>query len=490
MGRLDVRVRTDLGSTVSYLSREDKPQEKVTVTELSLSGAMVTGLSTQLSELFAIRLPLPGLGDVELLAKFVRRGKTGSAIRLFYSEQAAMQALWEHIRGKLPRTDNCPYCGHPDDSREGSCDKCNLYLDFSKKNYLERHIENTFAQRLNIRLSRLNLEHIQKIIDFVDSKLLKIQHRSPDREFVGASREMLSVFSMIRKVAPTEMSVLLLGESGTGKELTAKALHSLSTRKDGPFVAVNCAAIPESLLESELFGYSKGAFTGADTSRKGKFEYADGGTLFLDEIGDLPQSLQAKLLRFLEDRLVQPVGSSVSKKIDVRIVAATNCDLHRSVSEGRFRTDLFYRLNSFTIKLPPLRERGEDKVRLAKYFLARFCEAENRPVGFSADALEAIEGYSWPGNVRELENKVRRGFLMASGKDIGAACMELDQVAPSPAAPVDCGYRSAPSQKEYVVKVLEDNDYVIAKAARQLNISRPSMYALMRKHGIQGKRAS
>ncbi|WP_224982594.1 sigma-54 interaction domain-containing protein [Geomonas agri] len=482
MGRLDVRVRTDLESRVCYLSREDRLEERVTIRELSLSGALVDGLSTQLSELFAIRPVLPGTGEVELLAKLVRQGKKGAAIRLFYSDQGTMQALWEHIRDKLPHTDDCPYCSHPDDSREGSCDNCNLYLDFSKKNYLERHIENTFAQRLNIRLSRLNLEHIQKIIHFVDSKLLKIQHRSPDKEFVGTSPAMLCVFSMIRKVAPTEMSVLLLGESGTGKELTAKSLHSLSTRREGPFVAVNCAAIPETLLEAELFGYEKGAFTGAYTARKGKFESADGGTLFLDEIGDLPAALQAKLLRFLEDRLVQPVGSTASRKIDVRIVAATNCDLQGAIAQGAFRTDLYYRLNSFTIKLPPLRERGEDKVRLARYFLDKFSHSENRFLDFSEEALDAIRVHPWPGNVRELENKVRRGFLMAAGEVIDPECMELGQDEPILSVP-DPVARPL-SQKEHVISVLEQNGYVIAKAARQMHISRPSMYALIRKHDI------
>jgi transcriptional regulator with PAS, ATPase and Fis domain len=483
MGRLDVRVRTKLGSRVIYISRDDKVEENVTITELSLSGALVYGLSTELSELFTIRPKLPGVGEVELLAKIVRPSKGGTAIRIFYSDKNTMQALWDHIKGNLILGDTCPYCGYADDSREGSCEKCNLYLNFAKESYLERHIENTFAQRLHIRLSRLNLEHIQKIIQFVDSKLLKIQHRSPDKEFVGTSPGMLTVFSMIRKVAPTEMSVLLLGESGTGKELTVKSLHTMSARKDGPFVAVNCAAIPESLLEAELFGYEKGAFTGAYAAKKGKFESADGGTLFLDEIGDLPSNLQAKLLRFLEDRLIERVGSSASRKIDVRIVAATNSDLQRSMAEGRFRPDLFYRLNSFTIKLPPLRDRGEDKVLLARHFLERFADNENGPRDFSVEALEAIRLHSWPGNVRELENKVRRGFLMATGELVDPACMELDEENILILIP-DSKSKDTRSQKELVIKVLEQNDYVIAKAARELNISRPSMYALIKKYSI------
>lgn len=487
MGRLDVRVRTDLNSVVQYISRDEQHCETVTIKELSLSGALVAGLTTELPELFAIRPVLPAAGEVELRARLVRRCEKGAAIRIFYSDKKTMQALWEHIKGRLAPGDTCPYCGHPDDSREGSCERCNLYLNFAKESYLERHIENTFAQRLNIRLNRLNLEHIDKIIDFVDSKLLKIQHRSPDREFIGTSEGMLSVFAMIRKVAPTEMSVLLLGESGTGKELTAKALHHLSTRREGPFVAVNCAAIPETLLEAELFGYEKGAFTGAYATKKGRFESADGGTLFLDEIGDLPATLQAKLLRFLEDRLIERVGGSSPRKIDVRIVAATNRDLQKAMADGCFRTDLYYRLNSFSIKLPPLRERGEDKVRLARHFLERFAAAEKRHADFSAASVEAIRLHDWPGNVRELENKVRRGFLLANEGIIDPACMELEEdvyrTAEVPAQ--ETRVSRTESKRESVVRALEENDYVVARAARQLQISRPSMYALIKKYGLK-----
>lgn len=485
MGRLDVRVQTNLDSIVQYISRDEQTYEKVTIKELSLSGALVAGLSTQLTELFAIRPVLPEAGEVELRARLVRQGENGTAIRIFYSDKRTMQALWEYIKVRLVLGHSCPYCGHLDDAREGSCDKCNLYLNFSKGSYLERHIENTFAQRLNIRLNRLNLEHIDKIIDFVDSKLLKIKHRSPGSEFIGTCTGMLSVFSMIRKVAPTEMSVLLLGESGTGKELTAKALHNLSARSAGPFVAVNCAAIPETLLEAELFGYEKGAFTGAYATKKGRFESADGGTLFLDEIGDLPATLQAKLLRFLEDRLIERVGGSSSRKIDVRIVAATNRDLQQAMADGAFRADLYYRLNSFSIKLPPLRERGEDKVRLAKHFLERLTAAEGRYSDFSAASIEAIRQHHWPGNVRELENKVRRGFLMASAGVIDPKSMELDADARHAPVQPDPVMRAAESKRDIVMRALEENDYVIARAARQLQISRPSMYALIKKYGIK-----
>ncbi len=486
MSRLDVRVKTRLEATVVYITRKEQREETVSIRDLSLSGALVYGMSTELNELFSIRPVLPGIGRLELQGKIVRHSRAGTAIRIFYSDRHTMQSLWDYIKSNLEVGGSCPYCGHPENPGEGCCDKCNMYLNFRSEHYLERHIENTFAQRLNIRLSKLNLEHIQKIIQFVDSRFLKIQHRSPDPEFVGSCPAMLSVFNMIRKVATTEMNVLILGESGTGKELAAKSIHETSARKEGPFIAVNCAAIPETLLEAELFGYEKGAFTGAYIAKKGKFESADGGTLFLDEIGDLSPNLQAKLLRFLEDRLLERVGSSGSRKIDVRIVAATNSDLRKSMEEGKFRPDLYYRLNSFTINLPPLRDRGEDKVILAGYFLNKATGNGSGEKEFSEEALEAISMHSWPGNVRELENKVRRGVLMAAGARIDPDAMELDERNIIIRLP---GLKSEEqkSQREIVSEVLENNDFVIARAARELNISRPSMYALMKKYGISGR---
>lgn len=484
MGRLDVRVRTKLQARVVYNSRDITYQETVIIEELSLSGALVMGLSTELSELFTVRAALPGTGEIELLGKVIRPGRERSPIRLFFSDKNTMQTLWDHIRSKLTLSDTCPYCGYKE-PRAWRCEKCNMYLNVTNEDYLERHIENTFAQRLHNRLSKLNLEHIQKIIQFVDSRILNTQHRSPDREFIGTSPVMLAVFSMIRRVAPTEISVLILGESGTGKELTAKALQKISARKEGPFVAVNCAAIPESLLEAELFGYEKGAFTGAYATKKGKFELADGGTLFLDEIGDLPPNLQAKLLRFLEDRMVERIGSSSLRKVDVRIIAATNCDLQRSLEDGRFRPDLYYRLNSFTIKLPPLRERGEDRIHLARHFLKKIGMHEPGPKEFTGEALDAMRQHSWPGNARELHNKVRRGFLMATGELIDSACMELDpqNVVLRMPASTSTGMEL---NRDIVADVLSRNCHVIAKAAREMNISRPTLYALIKRFNIGG----
>ena len=197
------------------------------------------------------------------------------------------------------------------------------------------------------------MEQLQKLVNFVDVDLLKVRASEEMQDFVGTSPHMLQIFSKIRKVAKTELSVLILGESGTGKELTALAIHERSTRKSKPFVTINCAAIPENLLEAELFGHEKGSFTGAYATKKGKMESADGGTVFLDEIGEMPMSLQAKLLRFLQDRIVERVGSTSGKKVNVRVIAATNCDLDLAIQEGRFRSDLYYRLDEFAIQLPP-----------------------------------------------------------------------------------------------------------------------------------------
>src|SRR5262249_39821136 len=247
-------------------------------------------------------------------------------------------------------------------------------------------------------------------------------------DMLGISPQMQSVFSFIRKVAGTNAPVLLLGESGTGKEMAAAAIHRRSGRKDGPFVAINCNAIPENLLESQLFGHKKGAFTGAHIQRKGLLKTASGGTLFLNEIGELPPAIQVKLLRFLQEQRFQRVGGRQEIQVDTRLVAATNADLKQLVEGGKFREDLYFRLAVVTLRLLPLRERGEDIVFLAREFLQRYtAQSGRRNVVFAPDALRAITRYSWPGNVRELQNRVKRGVIMASGSRVAAKDLELDE---------------------------------------------------------------
>lgn len=303
-------------------------------------------------------------------------------------------------------------------------------------------------------------------------------------EIMGESPLMQRVFSIIKKVATTDASVLVVGESGTGKELVAKAIHRSSNRNQGPFITINCGAIPETLLESELFGHEKGSFTSADSRRKGKFEYADGGTLFLDEIGELSPALQVKLLRFLQEHQIERVGGRETIAVDVRVIAATNRDLKREIAEKRFREDLFYRLGVVTVEMPPLRERGEDVVLLAKAFLQKYALQYQRELtGFSQGAISAIKAYTWPGNVRELENKVRRAVIMSEGKFLTANDLDLPS-SMDETPPVSLREIREQTEREHILKVLRKLDWNISKAALELDISRPTLHDLIKKYQI------
>jgi two-component system NtrC family response regulator len=310
-------------------------------------------------------------------------------------------------------------------------------------------------------------------------------HSDSFQGMLGTSPAMQEVFNQIRKVAATEVPVLILGESGTGKERAAQAIHNLSKRKDGAFVAINCGAIPEALLESELFGNEKGAFTGATTQRVGKVETAQGGTLFLDEIGELPQPLQVKFLRFLQERVIQRVGGRKDIPVDIRLVAATNADLAKSMAEGKFREDLFFRLAVVKTKLPPLRERFGDIPMLAQSVLKRFtAENGNDKLKFSPSAVRAMEQYHWPGNIRELENRVRRAAIMAEGNRITDHDLELtsSQVALSGVTLKEA--REA-LEKDFITRALNRHKGNISAAATDLGISRPTLYELMEKFGFR-----
>jgi two-component system NtrC family response regulator len=300
---------------------------------------------------------------------------------------------------------------------------------------------------------------------------------------LGNSPAIRSSFESIRKVASTDAPVLLLGESGTGKEMAALAIHQGSARKNGPFVAINCSAIPETLLESELFGYEKGAFTGAHAQLKGRFETADKGTLFLDEIGEIPAPLQVKLLRFLQERCIERVGGRQSIPIDVRVVTATNADLRKGMMGGTFREDLFYRLAVVQVVLPPLREREGDVRLLSQFFLHRFCQQQNKTgLAFDQEALRALDRYHWPGNVRQLENNIRRAVIMAEGKRLTVKDLEL---APSRSgATISLKDARENLEREMVQTVLRKYSGKIAPAASELGISRPTLYDLMEKYGM------
>ena len=303
-------------------------------------------------------------------------------------------------------------------------------------------------------------------------------------EMLGSSPQMQGVFAFVRKVAATDAPVLLLGESGTGKEMAAMAIHRRSSRKDGPFIAINCNAIPENLLESELFGHEKGAFTGAHMQRKGLIENAGGGSLFLDEIGELPPPIQVKMLRFLQEQRFQRVGGRQEIQIDTRIIAATNADLKDAVAKAKFREDLYFRLAVVVIKLPPLRDRGDDAEVLAQEFLQQFAaQCEKAGLRFGQDALRAVRRHSWPGNVRELQNRVKRAVIMAEGKRITAADLELaDSGELVPAATLKQARENV--EREMVEQALKKHSGRISAAATDLGISRPTLYELMEKLGI------
>ena len=301
---------------------------------------------------------------------------------------------------------------------------------------------------------------------------------------ITAAPEMVRVARTIERVANTNVSVMLLGASGTGKELLARGLHDASDRAKGNFVAINCAAIPENLLESELFGHEKGAFTGAVKTTEGKIEMADGGTLFLDEVGDIPLPLQVKLLRFLQERTIERIGGRRSIAVDTRIVCATHQDLEAMIGDGRFREDLFYRLAEIVIKIPSLAERPGDAALLAKAFVARFAREMNPSVkGFAPDALAAIDAWGWPGNVRELENRVKRAVIMADAKLIGAEDLDL---APTDEGEAPLNLKSARehADRKVIRHALARSEGNISSSARMLGISRPTLYDLLKQYAI------
>ncbi|WP_019140798.1 PEP-CTERM-box response regulator transcription factor [Noviherbaspirillum massiliense] len=325
-------------------------------------------------------------------------------------------------------------------------------------------------------LHALQQENRRLMVSAADSPLGGIISRDPG---------MAKLCRSVEKVAGSAATVMLLGESGTGKELLARAVHDLSPRRARRFVAINCAAIPETLLESELFGYEKGAFTGAVKQTPGKIELADGGTFFLDEVGDLPFSLQAKLLRFLQERVIERIGGRREIQVDVRIVCATHQNLQELVRQGRFREDLYYRLSEIVLPIPPLRKRAGDAALLAHHFRNRFCAQQGRTaLSFAQDALAAIEAYHWPGNVRELENCIKRAVIMADGARISADDLGLPAI---PANDEHINLRQVREKAEYlaVVKSLARVDGNIVKAAELLGVSRPTLYDLMSRHGIR-----
>ncbi len=298
---------------------------------------------------------------------------------------------------------------------------------------------------------------------------------------IGSSKEMLSVCRLVEKVGPSEATSLVLGESGTGKELIAQALHRLSPRANKAFVALNCAAIPENLLESELFGYEKGAFTGAAKQTKGKIESVDGGTLFLDEIGDMPMSLQAKMLRFLQERVVERLGGRETIEVDVRIICATHRNLEQLIKSGEFREDLYFRISEIVIDIPALRDREGDRLLLAQVFLDKFAQKNSRSFrGFTEHARAEIDMYEWPGNVRELENRIKRAVVLAEGNRVSAEDLGFSDGINN-AQTLNLRQAREQVEREVIQRALAIHDNNVTHAAEAMGISRPSLYQLVKK---------
>jgi len=302
---------------------------------------------------------------------------------------------------------------------------------------------------------------------------------------ITAAPEMQKVGKTIERVASADVSVMLLGASGTGKELLARAVHEKSNRK-GEFIAINCAAIPENLLEAELFGYERGAFTGAVKSNVGKIELAEGGTLFLDEVGDIPLPLQVKLLRFLQERVIERIGGRQPIPVDTRIVCATHQDLEAMIADGRFREDLYYRLAEIVVKIPSLAERAGDAGLLARHFVNRYARELNPKVqSLSADALAAIDAYAWPGNVRELENRLKRAVIMAEGRSVGADDLDLPGTASADQAAINLRAAREIADRKAIRQAMVRTDNNISGAAKLLGISRPTLYDLLKQYRLQ-----
>lgn len=322
--------------------------------------------------------------------------------------------------------------------------------------------------------------HIHELEDY--NRRLSLSQQEPLEGLITNDPQLLKICRQLEKISPTTVTCTLLGESGTGKEVMARAIHQLSPRKTKRFVAINCAAVPENLIESELFGYEKGAFTGANKTTIGKVETASEGTLFLDEIGDMPLNLQAKLLRFLQERVIERVGGRTEIPVDVRVICATNKNLEEMVKTGSFREDLFYRICEMTVVIPPLRNRLGDKVLLARHFKLKFAKEHGQNVtGFTPDAIAAIENYSWPGNIREMENKIKRAVIMADGKHVTREDLGLAE-----AGELSLNLRHVRQEAERgaILRALSMTDNNISAAAKLLGVTRPTFYDLIKKYDM------
>ncbi len=416
-----------------------------------------------------------GNRPVTLKGQLYRNEQKEMVIVFKESPEVISDTVGKYITDKIYESGHCPFCEYPIEKTDRYCPKCGMYLDFSSPNVIK--VINDF--KLGKIIEELTEKEKESIVE---------AEISSSMEMIGTNEKMKDVFQLIRKYAATDYPVLIVGETGTGKELTARAIHQKSSRANKPFVVVNCASIPSDLLEAELFGYEKGAFTGADKRKPGRIELADGGTLFLDEIGDMPYNLQAKLLRFLQEYTFERLGGTETLTANVRIIAATNVNLKKAIEEGKFREDLFYRLSVLTINLPPLRERGEDVVIMAKYFVDRYSKEIGKNIkGLTKDAIDLIRTYSWPGNVRELINVIRKAVVLtdkeyidAEDLDIKIDSAEMENISNI----LDIRKHTERLEKKLLREAFIRTRGNITKMAKLLGISRPKVYKLLEKHNV------
>lgn len=458
------------------------------IANLSLNGVYIDADSHPPDKSFIVlNLGLPALPEsFDVMAKVNRVEDHGFVAEFFGLDRTVASYVWSFVRSRLKLLKSCPYCGDPIPGKMPSkCPHCGSFLRFEDPDYFDRRDAASTKTNLLEYIAGLSDAEVNSVVRSISRQrsLNCKETGNCDVEMIGTCDKMGTVFHLIRKVATVDVPVLIVGETGTGKEMAARAIHERSLRKGGPFIAINCGAIPKELLESELFGHEKGAFTGADRQVKGRIEFATGGTLFLDEVGELPPALQVKLLRFLEDYKIERIGGRESIDVDLRIIAATNRDLEKDIAENRFREDLFYRLNVITIRIPALRERGDDIVIMAEAFLRQYAQKLSKNInGFTRDALTALKVHHWPGNVRELINRIRRAVVMAEERWITPNNLELKTSEDRPE-----GLRDATNRFEYrfIKEALGRYEGKISRAARALKISRSEMYYLLKKHGIE-----
>lgn len=463
---------------------------------LSADGALIRSLfriskNRMVGKTALLKYDLPNYGKFEHYAGIVRGKKNIYGLKFQNLEHTEKIKLWDYILDNLNDYNKCPYCGAQYDKIPAVCKTCGWKLNFNFPKYIEYHQKRCLVKKLHSRIEKQSIEQLEKIISFIDINILDKNARQKMQELVGASSVMTDVFLKIKKVAPTDLTVLIQGESGTGKELVARAIHELSERKNKPFVKIHCASIPETLIESELFGYEKGSFTGAYKSKMGKFEYANEGTIFLDEVGAMQFNLQAKLLRVIQESVIEKIGSDKinGQNVNVRIIAATNQDLKVAIAKDTFRHDLYYRLSTFILHLPLVKDRGNDKLILAKYFLEKLSREMGTTKIFAAEAITAISSYEWPGNVREIINKVKRAIVVSDSNHITGEDLFLANVQSMDTTMVSSNIITLKdarqiAEKEILMEALIKFNHNISKVAKYLKLSRQTVYSLKKKYSI------